>query len=247
MTATDVTARDLRIPVGSGEDLPGYAALPAAAEGRPAVLVLGEIWGVNANIRATCTRLARAGIIALAPDLYRGEAPPRESDPMPHVMSYFARFDDPRGIRDCRASLSHALSGLGVRSGPVFAWGFCKGGRFAHYLAAFDLRLAGAINFYGRLDFPRQGALKPFTPLDVADLVAAPYLGLFAGHDPLITRDSIEALRARFTARRHPHHLHVYAQAEHAFFNDTRPAYHAAVAAEAWTKATGFITSGRLP
>lgn len=244
MSDAEITTRETQLPAEDGP-LAAHVARPAAADGRPAVLVLGEIWGVNANIRAICARLARAGFIALAPDLYRGETPPRENDPMERVLSYFPRFDDPRGIRDCRAALAHAKTGLGA--GPVHAWGFCMGGRFAHHLAAFDLRLAGAINFYGRLDYPRDARLKPFTPLDVAGLVAAPYLGLFAGHDPLIARESIEALRAAFTARRHPHHLHVYAEAEHAFFNDTRPAHHPAVAADAWTKATSFIATGRLP
>ncbi len=244
---SDIVARQMEIEVEAGIRVGAYAALPARAERCPGVLVLGEIWGVNGNIRAVCERLARAGVIALAPDPYRGEAPPRESDPIEQVLGFFDRYDDPRGIRDCRAALGFLDGGLGVRPRALFAWGFCKGGRFAHYLGAFDGRLAGAINFYGRITFPCDPVLKPFTPLAVAGLIAPPYLGLFAERDPLIAAADVAALRASFEGRGHPHHLHVYAGAEHAFFNDTRPAHHPQVAADAWARVLSFITTGALP
>ena len=211
------------------------------------MLVLGEIWGVNGNIRAVCERLARAGVVALAPDPSRGVPPPRESNPIEQVLGFFDRYDDPRGIRDCRAALGVLAGGLGVRPRALFAWGFCKGGRFAHYLGAFDSRLAGVINFYGRITFGRDPVLKPFTPLDVAGLIGAPYLGLFAERDPLIVATDVEALRASFERHGHPHYLHVYAGAEHAFFNDTRPSHHPEVAADAWARRLAFITTGALP
>lgn len=245
---TDIVTRTPRIPVEPGVKIDAYAALPRDASGRPAVLVLGEIWGINANIRATCDRLAEAGAIALAPDQYRGIQPPRDGEPMDRVLGFFDRFDDPQGIRDARAHLDFLARGeAGAKPGSLYVWGFCKGGRFAHYLSAFDRRLAGAINFYGRLSFARQANLKPFTPLDVTGLVACPYLGLFAGIDPFIPREDVEALGHGFRQRGHPHHLHIYDGAEHAFFNDTRHSFQAAAAADAWEKARGFILDGRLP
>jgi carboxymethylenebutenolidase len=244
---TEIVTRQVEIEVERGVRSAAYAALPERPEGCPGVLVLGEIWGVNGNIRAVCERLARAGVVALAPDPYRGEPPPRESDPIGRVLGYFDRYDDPRGIRDCRAALGLLAGGLGIRPRALFAWGFCKGGRFAHYLGAFDSRLAGVINFYGRISFARDPVLKPFTPLDVAGLIEAPYLGLFAERDGLIPAADVAALRERFEHRSHRHHLHVYAGAEHAFFNDTRPSHHPQVAADAWTKALGLITTGALP
>jgi carboxymethylenebutenolidase len=243
----DIATRTVEIEVERGVRVAAYAALPAKPEGCPGVLVLGEIWGVNGNIRAICERLAHAGVAALAPDPYRGEAPPRESDPIERVLGFFDRYDDARGIRDCRAALGVLAGGLGFAPSALFAWGFCKGGRFAHYLGAFDSRLAGVINFYGRITFARDPVLKPFTPLDVAGLIEAPYLGLFAERDPLIAADDVAALRAAFERRGHRHHLHIYAGAEHAFFNDTRPSHHPQVAADAWHTALAFITTGALP
>ena len=243
----DIVTRQVEIEVERGVRVGAYAALPAQPAGCPGVLVLGEIWGVNGNIRAVCERLARAGVAALAPDPYRGEPPPRESDPIEQVLGFFDRYDDPRGIRDCRAALGVLAHGLGFAPRALFAWGFCKGGRFAHYLGAFDSRLAGVINFYGRITFARDPVLKPFTPLDVAGLIEAPYLGLFAERDALISAADVAALRAAFERRGHPHHLHVYAGAEHAFFNDTRPSHHPQVAADAWARVLRFVTTGALP
>ena len=195
---SDIVTRQVEIEVERGVRVAAYAALPARPEGCPGVLVLGEIWGVNGNIRAVCERLARAGVAALAPDPYRGEAPPRESDPIEQVLGFFDRYDDARGIRDCRAALGVLANGLGFTPRALFAWGFCKGGRFAHYLGAFDSRLAGVINFYGRITFARDPVLKPFTPLDVAGLVGAPYLGLFAERDALISAADAWAKVLRF-------------------------------------------------
>jgi carboxymethylenebutenolidase len=243
----DIVIHELRIPSDPGVTISGYAALPRQAEGRPAALVLSEIWGVNTNMRAICDRLARAGVIALAIDLYRGESPPSYADPMEHVLSYFGRYDDSRGIRDCRAATKLlAEGGLGVRCGRIVPWGFCKGGRFAHDLAAVDNRVAAAINFYGRLDFPRDPKLKPFVPLDLVGLIQVPYLGLFAEHDALITHASVERLREGLAARGHPHRVEILTGAHHGFFNDERPAYDERHAAASWRRALDLIVNGRL-
>lgn len=237
----------LTFAVEPGVTVGAYAAAPDAAEGRPTVVVLGEIWGVNANVRTICDRLAKAGAAAVAYDQYRGVTPPRDGDPQPQVMGYFDRFDDPQGIRDGRAVVAAVRAGaLGFHPGPVFVWGFCMGGRFAHHLAAFQPDLAGAINFYGRLSFTRQAELKPFAPLDVAGLVAVPYLGLFGEVDPFIPATDVEALRAKLTARGVPHHVHIYEGAEHAFFNDTRHSYHPGAAADAWRLVLDFVLKGGL-
>jgi carboxymethylenebutenolidase len=239
---------DEKMPVGGGIEVAAHLAMPDDAAGKPVVILLGEIWGVNAQIRALCRRLAEAGVCVVAPDQYRGITPPSESDPQQTVLGFFDRFDDPAGIRDARACLDWVLGGgLGVTPGPVYALGFCMGGRFAHYLAAFDPRLSGAVNFYGRLDFAKQPHLKPFTPLDVAGLIEAPYLGLFGSIDDFIPDSDVELLRQEFSARGTPHHLHVYEGAHHAFFNETRASYDPAAAADAWKRLVGFVRDGRLP
>lgn len=238
------TSEDVRIPLGTGIEVPAYRATPAAAPILASVLVLSEIWSVNPNIRSICDRLAQNGMAAVAPDLYRGAKAPQESDPAEVVTQSFLDYDDAQGIRDGRAFTRwlRANSPAGTR---IFVWGFCMGGRFAHYLGACGEPLAGVVNFYGRLVFERQPN-KPFIPMDLAGLIEVPYLGLFGEFDPIVPERDVEELRSRFTARRHPHLLKVFKGAEHAFFNQTRASYHAAAAAEAWDITLRFFRKGSL-
>ena len=239
-----ITTEDVRIPLGAAIDVPAYRAAPAAAPIMASVLVLSEIWSVNPNIRSICDRLARHGIVALAPDLYRGSAAPQESDPAAAITQSFLDYDDAQGIRDGRA-FTRWLRANSPAGTPLYIWGFCMGGRFAHYLGACGEPVAGVVNFYGRLVFDRQPN-KPFIPMDLAGIIEVPYLGMFGEFDPIVPERDVEALRTRFTARGHPHRLEVFRGAEHAFFNQTRASYNAAAAAEAWDVTLNFLRTGSL-
>ena len=119
----------------AGIEVPAYRATPAAAPIRASVLVLSEIWSVNPNIQSICDRLARNGIAALAPDLYRGGKAPQESDPAEAITQSLLDYDDAQGIRDGRA-FTRWLRTNSAAGARVFVWGFCMGGRFAHYYSA---------------------------------------------------------------------------------------------------------------
>jgi carboxymethylenebutenolidase len=239
---TPIQTRTVSIPVAEGIAIDAHVAMPGSGRSAVAVVVLGEIWGVNENMRKICGRLAQAGIAAVAPDLYRGTPAPRESDPMALVMRSFAEYPDARGINDCRAVVRWSLASIpGVER--IYPWGFCVGGRFAHYLGAVSESVAGVVNFYGRLSFPRQD-IKPFLPLDLVELIQVPYLGLFAERDDLIAHTDVAALDAGLAACGTPHFVHIYHGADHAFFNDSRASYHPVVAAQAWDRTLAFLHTG---
>lgn len=241
---TAIQTKTVSIPVARDIAIGAYVAQPRTGRCAVAAVVLGEIWGVNGNMRTICDRLAQAGIAAVAPDLYRGSPAPKESDPVELVMRSFAEYPDARGINDCRVAVRWTQASIpGVER--IYPWGFCMGGRFAHYLGAVSENVAGVVNFYGRLNFPRQD-IKPFIPLDLVELIQVPYLGLFAERDGLIAHADVAALDARLTARRTPHFVHIYQDADHAFFNDTRASYHPKVAAQAWDRTLAFLRSGTL-
>ena len=244
MTMSNIICEELQIPLEAGISVPAYRATPQGPPQQTAVLVLPEIWSVNTNIRNICDRLAQQGISALAPDLYRGAAAPQESDAAEVITRSFLDYDDAQGIRDGRAFIRwlRANSPAGT---AIFVWGFCMGGRFAHYLGACGDPLTGIVNFYGRLAFERT-PLKPFIPMDLAGLIEAPYLGLFAEFDPIVPPRDVEELRSRFTARGHPHRIKIFQGADHAFFNQTRASYHAKAAAEAWDITLNFFRNRSL-
>jgi carboxymethylenebutenolidase len=233
---------NLSIPAVGGE-MAAFVALPDA---KPlgTVLIAVELWGMTTHMQDIAERLAGQGYAAVVLDLFRGQAPPVPDDPVERWSATFEAFDDVRCTRDCRMALDWALSGTcGFDAGRVFAWGFCMGGRFAHNLVAFDQRLAGAINFYGRVNFPRT-ANKPFLPIEVTRMIDVPYLGLFAQTDGLIPEDDVARLRHDLCPNPNAE-ITVMPGTQHAFFNDQREAYHPAAAQEAWTKVLAFLEKHR--
>jgi carboxymethylenebutenolidase len=216
-----------------------YLARPES-DPRGTVLLMVELWGLTTHMAEVADRLAVAGYAALALDLFRGAAPPVPSDPAETWASTFTGFDDVRANKDCRHAAHWLMSGAaGFDAGPVFAWGFCMGGRFAHNLGAFEPRLAGVINFYGRINFPRM-ANKPFLPVEITPMITCPYLGAFAESDPLIPPADLKALRAGL-AENPDHEIEEYTGADHAFFNDHRDTYHPEAAERAWRKVLRFL------
>jgi len=115
-----------------------YVARPLA-EPRGAIVVVQEIFGVNAGIRGKCDRLAAAGYLALAPDLFWRIEPGVELDPdvadqFKRALGLMGQFDQDQGIADIEATIRHARRELGVpRVGVV---GYCLGGRLAYMVAA---------------------------------------------------------------------------------------------------------------
>ncbi len=233
---------NIEIPAVGG-DMAAYLALPAGTP-RATVLIQVELWGMTRHMQEVAERLAAEGYAAVALDLFRGQSPPVPTDPVEQWAATFEAFDDVRATRDCRMALDWALSGAsGFTTNSVFAWGFCMGGRFAHNLAAFDTRLAGAINFYGRMNFPRLDT-KPFLPIDVSGMIEAPYLGAFAETDALIPKADIDRLRSDLSGNPNVE-ISIYPGTEHAFFNDHREAYHPQSAARAWNSVLSFLNTHR--
>jgi carboxymethylenebutenolidase len=115
-----------------------YLARPEG-EASAAVVVIQEIFGVNAGIRRKCDTLAEAGYLALAPDLFwRLEAgvelDPDVEDEFKTALDLMSRFDQDLGVRDIEATIRYARNSLNcIKVGAV---GYCLGGRLAYMTAA---------------------------------------------------------------------------------------------------------------
>ena len=115
-----------------------YCARPAGTP-RAAIVVIQEIFGVNAGIRCKCDRLAEAGYVALAPDLFWRLEPGVELDPdiepeFKRALELMGRCEQDLAVRDIEATIRHARNVLGVKK--VGAVGYCLGGRLAYMTAA---------------------------------------------------------------------------------------------------------------
>lgn len=126
-------------PLDGEGSFAAYCARPSGTP-RAAIIVIQEIFGVNAGIRRKCDRLAEAGYLALAPDLFWRLEPGIEFDPdvepqFQRALELMGRFNQDAGIRDIEATIRAARAALGG-DGKVGAVGYCLGGRLAYMTAA---------------------------------------------------------------------------------------------------------------
>ena len=138
-------------PAMDGEgQIPGYLVTPAGAP-KAAILVIPEIFGVNAGIRSKCESWAALGYAALAPDIFWRFAPGVELDPdvpeqMQEAFGYFGQYDPQLGVKDIEAAIHWLKRERGFAK--VGLVGYCLGGRMA-YMAATRTDIDASVGYYG--------------------------------------------------------------------------------------------------
>ncbi len=207
----------------NGTSAPGYLAMPASGSG-PGLVVIQEWWGLNDHIKDVADRFAAEGFVALAPDLYHGDVT-EEPDEAGKVMM---ALDLGKAARD----LSGAVDLVRERSGAekIGVTGFCMGGGLTLTLACQRPdAVAVAVPWYGVIPWPdAQPDWSNLAGTIVAHI--AENDGFFGPEAAADLATTLEGLGKDAT-------FHVYANAEHAFFNDTRPeVYDAAHSALAWQR-----------
>jgi len=146
-----MSAREITIAAADGGEFMGYLATPAAGTG-PGVVVIQEIFGVNAVMRGITDRMAEAGFVALCPDIFWRQEPgiqltDQTEAEWARAFELFQGFDLDLGVDDLAATIE-TLRGLEGCNGKVGAMGFCLGGRLA-YLTATRTKADAAVGYYG--------------------------------------------------------------------------------------------------
>ena len=145
----------IKIPALNEDALfPAYLAAPVGAA-KAAIIVIPEIFGVNAGIRQKCDRLANDGYLAIAPDIFWRFAPGVELNPdveaqLQEAFGYFGQYDADDGVKDIEATI-HAIRGGISGHAPVQnvgCVGYCLGGRLA-YMAAIRTDISASVGYYG--------------------------------------------------------------------------------------------------
>jgi carboxymethylenebutenolidase len=144
-------AESAQIPTLDGNGtIPAHLARPAGTP-KAAVIVIPEIFGVNAGIRGKCAKWAALGYLAVAPDIFWRFAPWVELDPdvpeqLNEAFGYFQRYDPNDGVYDIEATIKWLRAVQGVEK--VGCAGYCLGGRLAYMVAA-RTDIDASVGYYG--------------------------------------------------------------------------------------------------
>ena len=232
-----VTTRYEKIAAADGGTFDAFCALPAGDRG-PGILLFQEIFGINDNIRSLAKRLAEAGYVVLAPDMFWRIEPRFErkgEEGMADAFAMVQKFDFSTAVSDIQATHAHLL-GMPECTGTVGAIGFCLGGGLA-FAAATLSRVNGrgpdaAVCYYGS---PVNDLLGHAATLD------CPTMFHYGENDAFISADKIAAVERAVTGRPGVE-FHRY-DAGHAFSNWDAPSmYNQPAADEAWARTLDFFS-----
>jgi len=237
--ADGLVAGAVEIPAGD-ITLRGYRAMPAGKGPFPTVLVVEEIFGVHEWIQDICRRLARAGYLAVAPDLFARQGDPTQYDTIPKIFeNVISKVPDAQVMRDLDATAAWAAKN-GGDAARLGITGFCWGGRITWLYAAHNPKLKAGVAWYGRL-VSQASELSPKHPIDLVAEIKAPVLGFYGGKDQGIPVDSVEKMRTALKAASSRSEVRIYPDADHGFLADYRPSFNPAAAADAWPKALAWL------
>ncbi|MBA2339848.1 MAG: dienelactone hydrolase family protein [Pyrinomonadaceae bacterium] len=212
----------------NGTGAQGYLSLPAGGGKAPGIIVIQEWWGLVSHIKDVADRFAAAGFVALAPDLYHGETTKSPDEAGKLMMAL--KIDEAE--RDLRGAINYLIAHERIAGEKVGMIGFCMGGALSLYAATKNERVGACVVFYGA---------HPKVTYDLENL-RAPVLGIFAEKDDFATPKGARELQTEIESLGKLMELHVYKNADHAFFNDHRPeVYQPDAAEDAWRRTLAFF------
>jgi carboxymethylenebutenolidase len=243
MIVTDtrgLTAGEVKIPTGDG-GMPAYRAMPAGKRGLGTVLVVQEIFGVHEHIKDVCRRFAKAGFLAVAPELFARQGDPAKYTDVPTLFKEIvSKVPDAQVMSDLDDSAAWAAKNGGDPN-KLGITGFCWGGRITWLYLAHNPRVKAGVAWYGRV-VGESTANTPKHPIDVAASIRQPVLALYGGADAGIPNETIYRMKAAMqTAGNRRSELVLYKDAPHAFHADYRPTYRKEAAEDAWKRAVAWF------
>lgn len=220
-----------------------YLAIPETAGKVPAIVVIQEIFGVNAHIRNLCDRIAELGYVAIAPAIYQRLAPGFEAGyseaevKQGRIYKEQTKVDELLG--DIQAAIDHVKTLPQVESDRIGCIGFCFGGHVA-YLAATLPDIKATAAFYGA-GIPNWSPIGGTATIDRTADIKGKLYAFFGADDASIPPDHVEAIRSALDRHLIEHQIFVYPNAGHGFFCDRRSSYVPEAAEAAWQVVQQFF------
>lgn len=227
---SDTRSEYVELAVADGSTMRAWYTRPAQQDGRPGLMVFQEAFGVNAHIRAVADRFAEAGYEVMAPELYHRSAPEFEGkyEDTAAGIALARQLKTEELEHDVRATYDFLRQSAGDRIACV---GYCMGGRVS-FLANVTVPVKAAVSYYG-------GGLAAL--MDRALECSAPMLFFWGEQDQHIPSEQRQKVAEGMRESGHPSVQVTFSDAGHAFFNDQRPSYNAAVSKLAWDLTLSFF------
>ncbi len=205
----------------------GYLALPETPNGM-GVIVIQEWWGLVPHIKDVAERFAAAGYVTLAPDIYNGTTTKSPDE----AQRLFMALNIEKAAEELDSAIDCVLKHPAVKVKKLGVVGFCMGGQLALLAATTSEHVGAVVDFYG---------VHPNVSPDFSKLTA-PVLGIFGENDDFVPPEAVQQLETAIQQAGGSIEAHSYANAGHAFFNDSRPeAYNATDATDAWQRVLTFL------
>jgi carboxymethylenebutenolidase len=232
-------AGEVKMPVSDGE-IPAYRAMPSTGGPFPVVLVVQEIFGVHEHIKDLCRRLAKAGYLAVAPEMYARQGDVSKLKDFQEILKIVMKVPDAQVISDLDAAVAWAKGAGKGDTSKLAVTGFCWGGRIVWLYSAHNPNVKAGVAWYGRL-VGNPDELHPKHPIDMVASLKAPVLGLYGAADDGIPVASVEKMRAALKAAGKPSEIVLYPDTPHGFNADYRPTYRKKEAEEGWKRMLDFF------
>jgi len=227
----------VRLPSG----MTAFRALPKAKGKRPAMILLHERYGVVQHTKDLIIKFAKAGYVALAPDLFWRFTGDRKA-----LERGDARADirDSEALDDLGTSIDYLKKLDVVDPGRIAVMGVCQTGRQAVLPATDRADVAACVVFYGAAG-GKEWTTDEFRPVLIETLLeklSCPLLGVFGEADHIISVDDVLRFRGALERHKKSYHIRIYPDASHGWLNDTMPGrYRKEAAVDAWNLLLAFL------
>lgn len=260
----NVVSEEVKVPCPDGATMKAFLARPDDAGPHPAIIVIHEAWGLNAQIRGVAERYAEEGFVALAPHLFVRDAEVMTEKNIESAMKRMwtvppEKRNDPATIQGVMASATDAerqVFRIFFEGRERLEKTMCEDLlALVHYLqglphvqgdrlGATGFCMGGGLTYQLATLYPLRAAV-PFyganpRPVDAVSKISGAVLGIYAGNDARINAD-VPVLVEQMLKHHKDFTLKIYPGKEHAFFNETRPVYDRASAEDAWARAVAFF------
>lgn len=233
--AQEIRTTNIKVPNGDLE-IAAYLAAPTGEGPYPGIVVVQEIFGVNAHIRDVTERIAKLGYVAIAPAIFQRFAPDFETGYTAKDIeigrSYAQKTKASELLSDIQAAMDYLKDQPQVRKDAFGCIGFCFGGHVA-YLAATLPDIKATASFYGAGIATRTPGGGASTITRTPEISGTLY-AFFGMDDASIPTQQVDQIEAELEKNYIPHRIFRYDGADHGFFCDRRESYNPEAAADAW-------------